>query len=217
MAGPTLNPDYAQLRHTMVDTQLRTVGVNDAAVLAAMSKVPRERFVPADRAGLAYADGAVQLGGGRTLAEPLVTGLLLTHLKVQPGERVLIVGAGSGYSAALLVEIGAEVTALEEQPDLRAMAEAAGVAAAGGALAEGCPDGAPYDAMLIESAVETLPPALLTQLVEGGRLAAVMLDEGGVARATIGRVMGGRFTGTAFLEVAAARLPGFERPKAFVF
>lgn len=201
----------------MVNSQLRTVGVNAPAVLAAMSKTPRERFVPAARAALAYAEAATPLGGGRAVGEPMILGLLLTHLQVAAGERVLVVGAATGYAAALLTEMGARVTALEEDPALAATARANGVATVEGPLAAGWPGAAPYDAILIDGAVEELPEALLAQLRDGGRLAAVILDTAGVGRATAGRVVAGRFGGSAFLEVPVSRLPGFARPAAFVF
>lgn len=212
-----MSADFATSRTAMVDRQLRTTGVNDPAVLAAMSRVPRERFVPADRAAIAYADARVPLAPGRALLEPMTLGLLLTHLGVRPGERVLVIGAGTGYSAAVLGHMGAEITALEQDAALAQAAREAGVKVEAGPLAAGWPAGAPYDVLLVDGAVAALPPALLAQLRDGGRVGAVVVAENGVGAATVGAVVGGHFGGTARFEAGASVLPGFERPREFVF
>ncbi len=204
-------------REAMIDSQLRTTGVNDAQVLAAFRAVDRERFVPPAAAPIAYADAAVDIAPGRVLLEPMVFALLLTHARIVPGERVLVVGAGTGYGAAVVAGLGAEVTALEEDASLAAAARANGVDVTVGPLAAGWPDGAPYDLILIDGAVALLPPALLVQVADGGRLAGVIVGDDGVGRATVGRVAGGRFAGTGFAETGAVVLPGFARAPAFVF
>jgi protein-L-isoaspartate(D-aspartate) O-methyltransferase len=204
----------ADLRQTMIDSQLRTVGINDAALLHAFDSVLREHFMPAAMAGLAYCDAAIEVVPGRWLLEPLVLGLLLLNARVVPGERVLVIGAATGYSAAIVARLGAVVTALES--DL-ALVEAAGFPMTIGALAAGWPDSAPYDLILFEGAIEFVPPAIAAQLAPAGRAAAVV-RRGSVASAHAGPVLpDGRIGGLAFLEVAARPLPGFARPRAFAF
>ncbi|MBV8970679.1 MAG: protein-L-isoaspartate O-methyltransferase [Sphingomonadaceae bacterium] len=204
-------------REAMIDRQLRPTGVNDAGVLAAFRAIDRARFVPPAAEPLAYADAAVAIAPGRVLLEPMILGLLLTHARVRAGERVLVVGAGTGYSAAVLAAMGARVTALEVDAGLAATARGLvrDAEVVTGALEAGWPGNAPYDLILIDGAAAELPPALLAQ-GDGGRLAGVIVD-GGVARATAGRIVGGRFAGTAFAETGAPVLPGFARAPAFVF
>ena len=205
-------------REAMIDSQLRTTGVNDPAVLAAFRAVDRARFVPPAAAAIAYADAAVPLAPGRAMLEPMIVGLLLTHARVAPGDRVLVVGAATGYTAALLAALGATVTALETDPDLAAAARGlASVTLVAGSLAAGWPDGAPYDLIVLDGAAAELPPALLAQVADGGRLAGVIVGDDGVGRATVGRVVDGRFAGTGFAETGATVLPGFARAPAFVF
>ncbi|MDZ4068116.1 MAG: hypothetical protein U1E06_14920, partial [Tabrizicola sp.] len=112
--------NFEQMRRAMVVSQLRTTGVSDARVVAAMGDVARERFVPGDNARLAYADIALPIGGGRALNPPMVTGRLLTEAQVRPGETALVVGAATGYVAALLERLGATVVAVEGDADLLA-------------------------------------------------------------------------------------------------
>ena len=207
-------------REAMIDSQLRPTGVNDTAVLAAFRAVARERFVPAAAAAIAYSDAAIEIAPGRALLEPMILGLLLTHAGVA-GLRVLVVGAGTGYSAALLDELGCTVTALEVDATLTAAARAnlagRGVDVVEGPLTAGWPAAAPYDLILLDGAAAELPPALLAQVAEGGRLAGVIVGEDRVGRPTVGRVAVGRFVGSGFAETGAQVLPGFARAVAFVF
>ena len=208
--------DFATLRATMVASQLRTVGVNDPEVVAAMSAVAREGFVPPGREAFAYADAAVPLGGGRALMEPLVTGLLLTHARIERHERVLLIGAGTGYSAALIGRLADSVTAVESDAGLAATARANGVTVVEAPLVEGSPDGGPYDLIYFDGAIEQLPAALVAQLKPGGRVAAV-IREAGVGRAKVGGVVGDTVVGAGVIEVSAPLLPGFARVAEFVF
>jgi protein-L-isoaspartate(D-aspartate) O-methyltransferase len=206
----------------MVDSQLRTVGVNDPAVLDAITATPRERFMPVGRAALAYFDGPVVLAPGRVMIEPMILGLLLTHLRVMPGERMLIIGAGTGYSAAVAALLTPQVTAVESDPALVAAARAAlagtpGVTLVEAPLVAGAPAHGPYDIILIDGAGERFPPALLAQLFDAGRIGAVIVGADGVASATVGRVVGGHFGGNTIIETGGPVLPGFERAKSFVF
>lgn len=201
----------------MVASQLRTVGVNDPAVVAAMMAVPRERFVPAGRESLAYADAAVPLGGGRFMVEPLVTGLLLTHARVERHHRVLVVGAGTGYAAAVLLRLTPQVFAVEEDAALAARARDNGINVTVAALVDGLPSHAPYDLIYFDGAIERVPHALAAQLAETGRAAAVVRSGNGPGRATVGRIVGEHLAGDGFIEVPAALLPGFKRAPEFTF
>lgn len=210
--------DYGAARRAMVDSQLRPEGVADARVVNALSTLPRENFVPDAARALAYGDRPVPLGNGRALAPPAATGRLLSELEPRRGERALVVGAGSGYSAALLDSLGVEVTALECDPALASMAKAAapGIDVVEGDLAAGYPKEAPYDIILIDGGVEHIPDAITAQLVEGGRI-GVALNDRGVTRLAVGRNAGGRVGLRTIADADVGLLPGFERPKAFTF
>jgi protein-L-isoaspartate(D-aspartate) O-methyltransferase len=208
------------MRRAMIASQLRTTGTNDPRVLAAMGEVPRERFVPAARISLAYADALVPLKPGRDFNSPMALGRLLTEAAPKAGERSLAIGVATGYAAAVLERLVGPLVAVEEDAELAAEARAnlAGsrVELVEGALAEGWKAGGPYDLILIDGAVEFVPDGLVEQLAEGGRLAAG-LAENGITRLAIGRRAGEGFGMTAFADAAAAILPGFARPRAFKF
>lgn len=211
---------FDHMRRAMIASQLRTTGTNDPRVLAAMGEVPRERFVPEARASLAYADALVPLKPGRDFNSPMALGRLLTEAAPGPGERVLVVGAATGYAAAVMARLAGPVTALEEDPELAAEARTnlagSGVKVVEGPLAGGCPDEAPFDLILIDGAVEHVPEALVAQIADGGRLAAG-LAENSVTRLAIGRRAGEGFGMAAFADAATAILPGFAKPRAFKF
>ena len=212
--------NFDQMRAAMIASQLRTTGTNDPRVLAAMGEVPRERFVPAARASLAYADALAPLKPGRDFNSPMALGRLLTEAAPRPGERALVVGAATGYAAAVLARLVGRVVAVEDDAELAAEARAAlagsGVELVEAPRTEGCSDEAPYDLILIDGAVECVPDALVAQLADGGRLATGLL-ENGVTRLAIGRRAGEGFGMAAFADAAAAILPGFAKPRAFEF
>lgn len=211
---------FDQMRRAMVASQLRTTGVNDPAVVAAMGAVPRERFVPGDRVPVAYADALVPLGGGRHLNTPMALGRLLTEARPRQQDRALVIGCATGYAAAVLARMVASVVAVEEDPALAAAAMGAlkgtGVKLVEGPLNRGYKRGGPYDLVLIDGAIECVPDALVDQLADDGRLAAAILDDG-VARISIGRRGGGGFGMVAVTDAASAILPGFEKPRGFTF
>lgn len=209
-------PDFGAARRSMIDNQLRPVGVTDRAVLDAMGSVPRERYVPEDNRPLAYADRSVPLGSGRHMAAPAVLGQLLTQMAPQPGERVLVIGAGSGYSAAVLAAMGCQVTALEGSPELAARARELGVRIADGPLEAGHKASAPYDLILIDGAVEHVPEAIIKQLANGGRLGAALIDRG-VVRLIIGQKVSGAYGYFSIGDAGVAALPGFSKPPVFQF
>jgi protein-L-isoaspartate(D-aspartate) O-methyltransferase len=212
--------NFEHMRRAMVASQLRTTGVNDPRVLAAIGAVPRERFVPADRVAVAYADTIVPLMRGRALNSPMSLGRLLTEAAPEPEDRTLVIGAATGYAAAVLARLVASVVAVEEDAGLVSMAKAAlagtGAKLVEGPLAKGWKRGAPYDLILIDGAVEHVPDAIVTQLAETGRLATGLVEHG-VQRLALGRRAGEGFGLTAFADVASAELPGFEKPRAFSF
>ena len=212
--------NFEQMRRAMVASQLRTTGVNDPRVVAAMGAVPRERFVPPERCALAYADTLVPVGHGRQLNPPMALGRMLAEARLRGHEKALVIGAATGYSAAVLDRLAGSVTAVEEVPELAAFARDAlagtGVELVEGPLNQGHAAGAPYDFILIDGAVEHVPQAIVDQLADGGEFALALLDEG-VTRLCVGRVVGGAFGTTAVSDAAAAVLPGFEKPRGFSF
>lgn len=209
-------PDFARAREAMIDSQLRPEGVNDPAVIAAFRAVPRELFVAEGCRPLAYMDRAVPLGGGRFLAPANALGLLLTQLAPVPGERVLVVGCGTGYSAAILSKLGLETVAVESDAALAAEAKANGIAIVEGPLENGHKSGAPYDLLLIDGAVEFFPDPLLAQLKEDGRFGAALIEDG-VSRLVVGRRSGGSHGYYSIADSAVPALPGFQCPRAFTF
>ncbi len=212
--------NFEQMRRAMVASQLRTTGINDPRVLAAMGEVPRERFVPADRVPAAYADALVPLGDGRELNSPMSTGRILTEASPQDGERVLLIGAATGYTAAVLALLTSSVVAVEE--DLRLLEVARAALAASpvklveGPLTKGHSEGAPYDVIIIDGAVEFVPDALVAQLVDGGRVGLAILSQG-VSQIALGRRAGDGFGVAPVSDVATTILPGFLKPRTFTF
>ena len=216
--------DFADARARMVDSQVRPNKVTDPRILHAMRTLPRERFLPPALAPLAYSDDDVPLGGGRVMLAPMVIARLVQLLGLQPGERALVVAAGPGYGAALLAACGARVTALEDTPDLyalasRALAETApGVELVAGPLAAGWPAGAPYDVILIEGAVREIPPAYATQLrAGGGRLAAVRQAAGAMGQAVLAEPTPFGLRSRPMFDCAAPPIPSLLPKPAFVF
>ncbi|AUW59072.1 protein-L-isoaspartate O-methyltransferase [Sphingobium sp. SCG-1] len=208
--------NFASMRAAMVESQLRTSDVSDVRVVEAMGHVPREDFVPAERKAMAYIDRPVPLGNGRSLNPPLATGRLLTEAAIKRGEKVLLVGAASGYTAAVLAEMGAVVTAIEEA-DVTGKADTfPGVTFVRGSLAAGYPESAPYNAIVIDGAVEEVPSALIDQLADGGRLTTGIIDKG-ISRLAFGRKSASAFGLTHIADIEMVSLPGFAKPKTFVF
>ncbi len=212
--------NFERMRQAMVASQLRTTGVSAPRVVAAMGEVARERFVPADRCALAYADALVPIGEGRYLNTPMALGRMLTEARLRGTERALVVGAATGYSAAVVAKLVRSVVALEEAPELIAFARPAlsglEIELVEGPLTQGHAAGAPYDFILIDGAVEEVPQPLIDQIEDGGVFALAMLD-GGVTRLSIGRMASGAFGTTAFTDAAAAALPGFQKARGFKF
>lgn len=212
---------FETMRHAMVASQLRTNAVNDQRVVAAMARVPREDFLPADVRSIAYRDTAIPLGGGRYANLPMATGRLLTEAYLTATDRVLLVGAATGYTAAVLAEIVGSVVAVESDPALLAVA---GTALAGidnvelvaAPLYDGHAAGAPYDVLIVDGAIESVPDALVSQIRSDGRVAAGIAERG-LTRLASGRKTDGGFALVAFVDVECVTLPGFAAPKPFKF
>ncbi|WP_116089560.1 protein-L-isoaspartate O-methyltransferase family protein [Sphingomonas crusticola] len=209
--------NFEQMRRAMVASQLRTTAVNDPRVVAAMGAVARERFLPASQAALAYLDAALPISPGRAMPAPMVLGRLLTEARVKSSDHALVIGAGGGYAAAVLAELAGTVVALEE--DVALVGDAplpARVSRVTGPLTEGWSEGAPYDLILFDGAIERVPPTIIAQMADGGRLAAPIV-ENGVSRLAIGRKAGDGFGMITFADAEAPALPGFAVEKGFTF
>jgi len=216
--------DYADARKKMVDGQIRPNKVSDPAILAALQALPRERFVPQAQRARAYADEPVPLGQGRVLPEPRVIARLVQLCAPEPDMHVLVVGAGTGYGAAVLAGCGAKVTALDEDPALLAIARAAlaevaeDVTLAEGPLAAGWGAGAPYDLILIEGAVAEVPPAIAAQLRPGsGRMVYVRAGRGLASQAVIAEVTPAGLRPREAFDCAMPALPSLMPAPGFVF
>lgn len=212
---------FDAMRHAMVASQLRTNAVNDARVVEAMARTPRENYLPPEHRSMAYRDGLLLLAGGRQHNSPLVIGRLLTEAHVRPGDHVLLVGAAGGYAAALLAQLAGSVVALEEADALVALARTAltgeaKVELVQGPLNAGWAAGAPYDLLIVDGAVEQLPDALIAQVKPGGRVVTGVVDRG-VTRLASGRRSEGGFGLMDFLDIECAELPGFRRLRTFTF
>jgi protein-L-isoaspartate(D-aspartate) O-methyltransferase len=176
--APELDP-FARSRAEMVAQQIRARGISDERVLAAMASVPRERFVPAELAASAYADRPLPIGAGQTISQPYVVAFMTEAARLRGGERVLEIGTGSGYQAAVLAEIAAEVYTIEIVPELGERARARldelgtpNIRLRIGDGYRGWSEAAPFDAILVTAAPEVVPAPLLEQLAPGGRLIA---------------------------------------------
>ncbi len=216
MTVQTAIPDFRTARQAMVEGQLRPQGVTDGGVLLAMGAIEREAFLPADVRPLAYTDRAVAISGGRFMTPPAALGQLLTQMAPEAGQRALVIGAGSGYSAAVLKNIGLDVVALESSAELASVARELGVSCVSGPLEDGHKSGAPYDQILIDGAVEFIPDRIVAQLADGGRLGAA-LAERNVTRLIVGRKAGEAFGYLSINEAGVPALPGFNRPQSFTF
>jgi protein-L-isoaspartate(D-aspartate) O-methyltransferase len=214
--------EFASRRVMMVDTQVRPSDVTKFPIIDAMLSVPRETFVPEDKREAAYMGENLPLGPGRVVLEARTMAKLLDALDIQPGELVLDIGCGLGYSAAVIARLGETVVAVEEDETLAAEAQRllseAGVDNAIvvlGKLAEGSAKCAPYDVITIEGGVEKVPEAILDQLKEGGRIGAVFM-EGAVGTARIGYKTDGRVSWRQVFNAAAPVLPGFHAARSFM-
>lgn len=216
---------YSAIARThMVEGQLRPNKVTDARLLEAMGQLPREQFVPDAARAVAYADSAVDLGGCRSMMEPMVLARLLQELQVQPHELALHVGCNTGYGTAVLARLCNTVVAVDEEPPL-AYAAIANLQKVGAdnavvianKLADGYAKQAPYDVILVEGGVKILPEKLLTQLAPGGRLVAVEVSKGSLGHAKLWQKTGEVISSRTLFDASASLLPGFAPQVGFIF
>ncbi|WP_417620140.1 protein-L-isoaspartate O-methyltransferase family protein [Parasphingorhabdus sp.] len=213
--------NFKEMRKAMVVSQLRTTEVSDPRVIAAMSHIAREDFVPATHRSFAYADRGVQIGEGRSLNPPLTTGRLLNVAHVTNDEKVLLIGAATGYTAAVLAQLTNSVTAIEQNAKLATIAKKnltdfSAIKVETGNHAAGWAQSAPYSVIVIDGVVEQIPQTLIDQLAPDGRIVAAIMDEG-VSRLALGRKAGNHVGYQYFADCGACPLPGFEKVKSFSF
>ncbi len=211
-------------RANMIDSQLRPNKVTDERVLGAFEAIRRELFVPEHLRPVAYIDEDLPLGGGRYLMEPMVAARLLQAAAVERTDTALVVGAGTGYEAALLAMLARAVVALEEDAELARRARSAlvdhgiaSVAGVEGPPAQGYRARAPYEVILFGGAVAEVPSEIIAQLAEGGRLVAVVRPGAGIGRASLITRTGGVTARRDIFDAATPLLPGFFPKPAFVF
>jgi protein-L-isoaspartate(D-aspartate) O-methyltransferase len=216
--------EFGAARAHMIESQLQPNKVIDARVLGAFAGIRRELFVPEHLRVVAYIDEDLPLGGGRYLMEPMVVARLLQAAMIERTDTVLIIGAGTGYEAALAAMLARSVVALEEQPELARRARAAlvdhsiaSVSVVEGSLPQGYRPRAPYDVVLLCGAVVELPSEIDSQLAEGGRLLAIVKSASGIGRATLRTRTGGVVAQRVLFDAATPLLPSFLPKPAFVF
>lgn len=213
--------DFAKRRRMMVDTQVRPNDVTKYPIIEAMLAVPREAFVPASLRDAAYVGGNIELDGGRVMLEPRTLAKMLDALNVGPGDLVLDIGCGLGYSTAVIARLAEAVVAVETAP-LAAEAERRlaeqdvdNAVVIEADLAVGAAKHGPYDVIMIEGAIEVLPQAIADQLKEGGRIGCLFM-EGPLGICRIGLKTDGRIAWRFAFNAAAPVLPGFAAEPQFV-
>ena len=213
--------DFSNRRTMMVDTQVRPSDVTKFPIIEAMLSVKREDFVPVAQREAAYMGGNVDLGGTRVLLEPRTLAKMLDALDVAQDELVLDVGAGLGYSSAVIAHMAEAVVAVEEDEDMAREAQDALMAAGAdnvilycGPLATGAKEHGPYDVILIQGGVSTVPQCLLDQLKDGGRVACLFMD-GALGEVRVGYKRDGHISWRRSFNASAPVLNGFERLRKF--
>ncbi|HEV3218268.1 MAG TPA: protein-L-isoaspartate(D-aspartate) O-methyltransferase [Candidatus Acidoferrales bacterium] len=180
-----IEPDYAAQRREMVERQLRRRGIHDQGVLDAMLVIPRHEFVPEEFRGQAYEDKPISIGEGQTISQPFIVAAMIEAMELTGKEKVLEVGAGSGYAAAIISRLAAMVYTIESHPRLATAAHERlarlgfmNVAVHTGDGSAGLPEAAPFDAILVAAAAPIVPQPLVSQLANRGRMAIPIGDEG---------------------------------------
>ena len=213
--------DFATARRMMVDTQVRPSDVTKFPIIDALLTVRREVFVPDNQRDVAYAGEHINLGSDRVIFDARTFAKLLDALDPQQNEMALDIGCGQGYSSAVLARLCDAVIAVEEDAGMASEAErllseeaADNVAVVNSPLAQGAAKHGPYDVIVINGAVETIPDSILDQLKDDGRIAAVFLD-GHLGEARVGYKTGGRVSWRMAFNAAAPVLSGFDTQEAF--
>lgn len=213
--------DFATRRTFMVDTQVRPSDVTKFTIIDAMLSVPREAFVPDEKREAAYIGENLDLGGGRVILEARTLAKMLDALDIQNDEVVLDIGCGLGYSSAVISKMAEAVVAVEENEfadEAQALLSDQGidnVAVVEGDLREGAAKSGPYDVILLQGSVESLPEAIEAQLEDGGRIACIW-QEGALGVVRIGYKLDGRINWRFSFNAGAPVLPGFARHQEFI-
>jgi protein-L-isoaspartate(D-aspartate) O-methyltransferase len=218
-------PDFKAARTNMVDCQIHTAGVINPDILNAFGAIPREKFVPANVQKVAYTDEAVPVGEGRFLIEPSTHARMVQAAEPGKNERVLDVGAATGYSAAILASMVRQVVALEEKGSFLNHAEALwsalqfnNILSTTGRLTDGAPSHAPFDLIFMNGSVTEIPASLTAQMTDGGRLITIVRKPGAVmGQVTLVRKTGQSFSSYPLFESGSPYLPGFEPKVSFQF
>lgn len=215
--------DYSKARANMVDSQIRIDDVTVPSLISALRQVPRERFVRPDQAAIAYIGDPIEVAKGRWLLDPRTFAKLAQLAAIQPTDRVLVVGGATGYSAAVLAQLAAEVVVLDSDEALAAQSDEnvkalglTNVKVARGELSAGYADGAPYDVIFLDGAVQTRPDKLLAQLRQDGRLVGIITDKS-IGKAHIFTNSSAGLSSRIAFDASVATLPGFAAAPTFQF
>ena len=214
--------NFAAARHNMVESQVRPNGITDHRIIDAMAAVKREDFVPAERKTIAYLDEDVLLKDGRYLIEPMAFARMIHLALIRPTDRVLVVGAATGYGASIISMLAKSVVALECDAELAGLArgylaDCGNVEVVEGVLAAGHAAGAPYDVIIVEGRIAAVPASLFNQLGNEGRIVAAVGNTD-VSDMQIATISDGHRSTRSVFDVSIAELPGFPAEKAlFVF
>lgn len=214
-------PDYKARRTMMVDTQVRPSDVTKFPIIDALLTVPREAYLPKALREAAYIGENISLGGGRVLLEPRTLAKMLDGLDIQPTDLILDVGCTYGYSAAVLAQLADAVVAVEQNEDMATIAQETlsandvdNAAVVDAPLSKGAAKHGPYDVIVVQGAVQEIPQLLTDQLKEGGRMAAIFMEDAlGVVR--LGYKIDGAMNWRFAFNASAPILPGFERAQEF--
>ena len=208
--------NFAQARANMIDNQLRPNGITDGRICEAFEAIEREKFVPETRRAIAYMDGDVLVGAGRFLVSSMAFAKMLNAAEIKSGDKVLEIGAATGFGAAILCQLAGHVVSVESDGALinaarENLKDKVNVSLIENDLAEGFRKGAPYDVILIAGTVETVPEALFSQLSEGGRLIAAV-GNGRLASCCVWTRSGSSHTQRYLFDLAIATLPSMGKP-----
>lgn len=216
--------DFAQARQNMIDGQLRPNRVTNSALLEAVAELPRERFLPPELQRVAYIDDDIPLANGRSMLEPLVICRLIQAADPRPTDVALDIGCGAGYTSAVLSRLASTVFGIDSDASLiqQATTNLAGIGADNVVVSArpmelGWSEHKPFDVIVIGGAIEVMPQALLDQMADGGRLAAVVTNGQPVGTARLYQKIGGSVSSRPLFDAGCRVLPGFVRPQQFVF
>ena len=216
---------FEEFRKNMVDGQILPNRVTDPRIINAMGDIPRERFVPRLLRGMAYIDEDLAFGNGRYLPEPVILARMIQAADIKRTDVVLDIGCGTGYSSALLGNIASTVIGIEQDKGMAQEADKLlhdlgivnAVVVQQKDLREGYPQQGPYDAILINGSVPSIPDKIKSQLANGGRLVTVVSRHGHMGSAVLVARGGENFSTRVLFDASAPRLAGFEQPEKFVF